>query len=438
MKKIYRAIGGDVFAGLFSQGVKEAGFELTAHLEHSNYGEATTRLNHPGVKVYTHPSLWPKPGEVGKIDFMYCNPPCAAWSSARGMSTKSSWKDHKDRLQYIEDLTDYGLHLQPKAWSWESVTNAWRHGREFVDHIAGRWLDAGYNVTIIKQNNMYLGVPQNRPRVLITSHKHPLVFPLLQPIISVREALRHVKVTAAEKREAALKSAGWQELWEAAGDLKGGNLRRIFDTYDDRRQAKVQSRPSFMAARINGDRPCPVMLAREKRLHYKEPRLLTWQEGLALCGLPPTWQTSGGLNAGFYELSRAVMPAVGRWLATAIKDGLSQRPLRDVAYKLYECDAGPEYIQTVPLENNAARVKLKPWKPEAAPLKVVRAASMPRTSNGVPRKTGSGLRIRELLQAGKDADTILAIIHKEFPGSKATKSDVSWNRGKLRAEGVNV
>ena len=57
---------------------------------------------------------------------------------------------------------------------------------------------------------------------------------------------------------------------------------------------------------------------------------------------------------------------------------------------------------------------------------------------GGSKKPGSGVRIRELIMKGWDADRILETIHKEFPGSKAAKSDVAWNRGKLKKDGEKV
>lgn len=54
------------------------------------------------------------------------------------------------------------------------------------------------------------------------------------------------------------------------------------------------------------------------------------------------------------------------------------------------------------------------------------------------RKPGSGARIRELIMKGVDSEKILATIHKEFPGSKAKASDISWNKGKLRKEGAKI
>lgn len=52
-------------------------------------------------------------------------------------------------------------------------------------------------------------------------------------------------------------------------------------------------------------------------------------------------------------------------------------------------------------------------------------------ASGKPAK-GSGARIREMLLAGRGTPDILTTIHAEFPGSKATSADISWNKQKLR------
>lgn len=75
------------------------------------------------------------------------------------------------------------------------------------------------------------------------------------------------------------------------------------------------------------------------------------------------------------------------------------------------------------------KAKAAPGPKAAAP-----AAKKAKAEKG-PKKVGSGERIRQLLLEGKDADAILVIIHKEFEGSKAAKSDVSWNKGWLKRNG---
>jgi hypothetical protein len=54
------------------------------------------------------------------------------------------------------------------------------------------------------------------------------------------------------------------------------------------------------------------------------------------------------------------------------------------------------------------------------------------------RPGGIGAFIRELIQKGHETVAILEQVRAKFPQSKATASDVSWNKGKLRKMGVSV
>lgn len=364
MTKKLRALGGDIFAGLFTVGIKQAGFEVVGHLEHGAYGVKTAVLNHPELRdrVWQHPSLWPDPKTFGKVDFMFTNPACAAWSSARA-ARKGSWAEHTDRLNAIDHLATYALDLGPKAWCWESVTNSYRHGRGFMDRIAAAFLDAGYSVTIIKENNKYLGVPQDRPRVLITAHKHPLVFPPLLEPITVRQALKGLKATKAELEDAQFTAAGWDEVWRQAEGH--GKMRRAWMGMADADRKRVTRKPGFFSRRTLPDQPSPVNLDRTNQLHPLEPRMFTWREQLRLCGLPEGFQGAGGGNgADFIQLSRAVMPPVGKWLGEAVREGLSRPRLRSPEYRVVHLDGGPEKVYSevlVPNPDYQAHGQLARW-----------------------------------------------------------------------------
>lgn len=438
MVKPLTALGGDIFAGLFTVGVKRAGYRVLGHLEHGPYGVATAELNHPELRsrIWTHPSRWPEPKTFSRVNLMFCNPPCAAWSSARA-SKKGSWEDHTERLGIIDNLATYGIELGCDAWCWESVTNAWRHGRGFMDRIAEAWLDAGYSVTVLKQNNMYLGVPQNRPRVLVTAHKRPLVLPPLREPITVAQALKGYRPSKAELADTAHTAKGWDLLWKQSENL-GGNMRRVYRTLTAQDLKRVSRAPSFMVRRLVADAPSPVNLDREKLWHPRECRMLTWAEALRLCGLPPEWKGAGGTGASFVELSRAVMPPVGEWLATAVRDGLGQRPLRQLTYRVIHLDAGPDKVyeeELVPSGDHRFG-PLRSWRGVAP--EPVKAARSPRAASGpaAPRGQGIGAFMRERILAGDDTETVLRRTRETFPTTKATASDVSWNRGRLRREGA--
>jgi len=344
------ALAGDVFAGLFTAGVKQAGFKVLGTLEHCNYGAKTAALNHPEVTQHIGVTDWGSDGPAaryaGKVDFMFTNPPCALWSQARG-KPKGAWQAPDPRLAWGPDLITAGLVVRPRAWCWESVTNAWRHGREFLLEQAQRWANANYSVTVLLQNNMYLGVPQVRPRIFMIAHQHPLVWPALTEPVTVGEALKGIKVKESEKQWL----SEWdKKLWEAAGT--GRDLFHAFHGMHEEdqlayRAATGRGAPSFLVKKLRMDRPSKVILGGLKTLHPVEPRYLTYQEYLRLCGAPADWQSSSSsLSIITAELSRAVMAPVGNWLGRAVADGLAKPKLRKPMYQLVDFSKGPEFART--------------------------------------------------------------------------------------------
>lgn len=81
-----------------------------------------------------------------------------------------------------------------------------------------------------------------------------------------------------------------------------------------------------------------------------------------------------------------------------------------------------------------------PVKTSAKPLP--RAATASRTVTSLPLKNageGSGAYMRRMMVDGfTDPDTLLAAVLAQYPGSKATKSDVSFNKNKLKNDGVVI
>ncbi len=183
------ALGMDIFAGTFTHGIKAAGYDVLAQLEHGMYGVKTCRLNYPTLDVRVGKESWKPKDFKNKVDFMYCNPPCAAWSTARS-GQGGSWETQVSRLSCVDDCVNVGLEVRPKAWCWESVTNAWRMGQRFVLHQAERWNDAGYHCTVLLQDNQFLGAAQERQRMFLIAHRHPLVWPKLTETTTVGEAFK--------------------------------------------------------------------------------------------------------------------------------------------------------------------------------------------------------------------------------------------------------
>lgn len=115
-----------------------------------------------------------------------------------------------------------------------------------------------------------------------------------------------------------------------------------------------------------------------------------------------------------------------------------------IAAKLAEVPASQPKIRLVTSETASApdkaekkagkgksKTQVAAAKADKAEKKAGKKASKAKAEEKV-KAPSSGARIRELLAEGKDAEAILAIVHKEFPDSKATKGDVAWNKWKMK------
>ena len=444
------ALGGDIFAGLFTRGVLDAGYNVIGHLEHTDYGLKTAKLNFPDLDIRVGTNNWCPYEYRDKVDLMYTNPPCAAWSNMRGADA-NNWEEQTARLDFVNELSIAGQIIRPKAWTWESVTNAWTRGEKFVREQARSWTDAGYQVSILLYDNANVGVPQRRERMMFIAHRHPLDKAELkrtEPRITTGHALLRVPLKQdlpPTPIEPPPLPVGWKELWKESYKYKG-RLRDAYQAHIDAGKPRPPTIPLAVVKRLLSDQVAPVMLASFMRLHPSQPRMLDWHEWLAMCGLPPTWQTAcTHFDSATRELARAVMPGVGKWIATAVKKGLSKHEFKGEATAAVidlrdPNDTNIEVLWT----NKIGKIIVPNWAPTSeapkpkrekktieAPTKPAKKAPKQLPLPGTKR-VGSGERIREMLEQNMTPDAILGVIHDEFPGSKATKADVAWNKRKLR------
>lgn len=84
----------------------------------------------------------------------------------------------------------------------------------------------------------------------------------------------------------------------------------------------------------------------------------------------------------------------------------------------------------------AAAFQANKGQPETQfPLVVKKGGGMNGAPPNVEPGEKSGAYIRRLLKMTYSADSILERVHAQFPGSKATKSDIGFNKGILKKEG---
>lgn len=418
-----KALGAYIFAGGFTVGVARV-FDVLAHLEETNYGVATVRHNMPRLPVHYGIDRWPledlKQGPP--IDLLYGNPPCAAWSPA-GSKIKAPrhWQSDprvdctRKHFGLLEDL-------RPKFWAWESVPQAFSLGRTFVDELTRRAVDLGYSVTYILHNAMYLGAPQKRRRFFFVAHLNtfdvakidwswqtcddalhgmndrgdPLdhnigKYPTLIPTVKPNETLINA----------------WHRMYPP-------NVRTL------NARGQTVGRPCFTIKRLQAGHPAPVVM--HELIHPTEHRGISIQEHARLCGFPSDYEFIQAKDVG--QISRGVCPPVGEWLA------------RNVARCLKRGQTDPSpIIQLIDVREPPGVVTQLPY-PEENAVPRQTPSPPPQASPGAPHPTpatgmGSGAYIRSLLVQGHAAEAILASVHAHYPASKATKSDVVWNRARL-------
>jgi site-specific DNA-cytosine methylase len=327
-----RALGAYIFAGGFTVGVKRAGFDVTCHLEGSNYGVPTAKANWPELPVHFPEAAWPTDGpEVDALDFVYCNPPCAVFSPMGIVTTRGadSWRDDPRTSCWHHA---FGLleRKRPRAWACESVPQAYTRGRPMIDDMTRRALEMGYSVTHLLLDAKWTGIPQSRKRFFLVCHRpsrltgHQFNYappPTVGDVLATVPEPGHRTITTSRK--------DWYHLIENTppGDRVVHTWERFHpeETRERNAQGKVKGRPSFQDRRLRADEVMGAWVG-DKFYHPTEHRHIGVNEAKAICGYPPEFIIAKSDMRGFGSLlARAVMPTVGEWLGRAVAATLGNR-----------------------------------------------------------------------------------------------------------------
>jgi DNA (cytosine-5)-methyltransferase 1 len=431
--KKFKALGCHIYAGGFTLGVRQH-LDVVAHLEEWNFGVETVRHNLK-IPVYVgKPNEWPADELKSKIDFVYGNPPCAPWSQGAGREGGLWQKDL--RVQHWVNVLELLDRIQPTVWACESVRGIYSRGRALTEPYIIRAAKKGYRATHVLVNALEHGVPQSRPRYFLVLSKVDLPWrpTFLKKDASMADAWKHLP-----KRRTEITTKAYFERFIKKAD-PGEDLRTTFNREMVGKMkmvnGHVQGRPAFSVKRLREEGLAHVITGGRSFVHPREHRFLTVEEQQLLCGYPASYVFQGAVSGQYAQIGKAVMPPVAEYLAAIVALGLrrNKKPpvlspeevtiMRD---QVLRRDAD-KVLGTYALPPRAAPEPTKPM-----PVGKSKGTGV-KPARGVPYR-GSGYRIRQMLVEGKDSATILRIIHKEFPMSKATGSDVSWNRAKLARQG---
>jgi site-specific DNA-cytosine methylase len=327
--KKFKAVAGQVFAGGFTVGVRKH-FDVLAHLEETGYGADVAELNFPKIPIITGPENWPVDDLCKEgIDFVYGNPPCAAWSPL-GRSIQShdpDWWRNDPRIACTKVHYTLLDTLKPKVWATESVTNAWTRGFPMFKELAADAAMRGYTTYIVLHNAMHVGADQHRKRVFVVFSRVKIDWtcPFRTPLNTV-EKLKSYKENGRIEEDGRnaidVKMKGIKTFLKSCPP--GRALRHHYEdlvTID--RLPKGVKKFGFAVKRLHPEKPSPAMIG-ASFVHPVEDRFLTIGEMLHFGGFPPNFKLVGSHEARAAFLGRGVIPPVAEWLAKNVKKGIER------------------------------------------------------------------------------------------------------------------
>jgi len=319
-KKLYSAAGVYVSAGGPTLGIQK-NFQVEAHYTDGGFGRATRLHNFPNTVELGNPEVW----DYTPFDFMYCAPPCAAFSSLGGRGI--DWENNP-KIQKAYQALELGLASKPKIWMMESVTGFYRRGRSFIDMATDRWMDEGYQITHFLTGGILHGVPQRRIRWHMFASKVEMVFPddRGKPVLTMRDAFK-----AYGPPEEGLGQAKSNDrispLQKFAPD--GCKYRDVYTHLTGINDSDVglySGVPHYSLRRGEWNRSVPTLVG-TPRVYMPKPqkRLYSVGEGLVMCGYPRSFEIVGrNVRDSYDQIAKGILPPLATYLGKVARSSLEE------------------------------------------------------------------------------------------------------------------
>jgi site-specific DNA-cytosine methylase len=147
---------GDLFCGCggFSEGFKQAGFEIAWAVDNNEVALASHEANHPEAEHWAYDIRKVRGKDLGHVDVLIGSPPCQGFS----VQKYARPENRAESADMIKQFHRIRKAVRPTFWIWECTPRA--------QAFAGAWPSA------ILDAHDY-GVPQRRKRVFVGNYPIP-------------------------------------------------------------------------------------------------------------------------------------------------------------------------------------------------------------------------------------------------------------------------
>lgn len=253
--------------------------------------------------------------ETGDLDLFDGSPPCQGFSLAGDRNAS----DERNQLfrEYVRLLEG----LQPKTFVMENVQGMVTGKLKAVfSKILQALRHAGYWVSARLCNAKYLGVPQNRPRMIFVGvrsdlPKQPCYPNPIPPLISIADGIDGVSA----KTHPVYQSGTWaRKTWNAVAP--GHNLGNYDVAHTNTGSCYDHSKPNPESP--IGTIPKSPTYSKTGKMHWSEPRPYAIEEIQVLQSFPLEFELTGSFEDQWGRIGNSVPPIMMAHIGATIRDSL--------------------------------------------------------------------------------------------------------------------
>ncbi|OGX61089.1 MAG: DNA (cytosine-5-)-methyltransferase, partial [Paenibacillus sp. RIFOXYA1_FULL_44_5] len=189
----------DLFSGCggLSEGLRNAGFDVSAAFDNDADSVATYRLNHPDTKVFEGDIRNVNTADIKKIlngsplHLLAGCPPCQGFSSMRRLNKKRSKRDNRNNL--VLEYLRFVKALKPLTIMMENVPGLVNYN--LFKYVVRELQKLGYNPKFKPVSIQQYGIPQRRKRLVVVGSLlgDIDIAPATGEKVTVRDMIGHIE-----------------------------------------------------------------------------------------------------------------------------------------------------------------------------------------------------------------------------------------------------